>query len=160
MAGLERVITDLRALSNNRLSPAGLSQGLAHALEAMVEAQRRLGLPVSLHIADGHPGGEPRSPLTDRELFYIAQEAVVNAVKHAHADRIAVSLSQSGGVARLVVQDNGQGFDVEAMSEGRERRGMGIMHARASRIGGRLSLRSSPGQGTEVIVEVNVNEDD
>ncbi|NIS79996.1 MAG: hypothetical protein GTO14_07270 [Anaerolineales bacterium] len=156
-ASIERVIDNLRELSANRLSPAGLDQGLHHALEAMVDAQRELGVMVSLDIAEDYLKSGRLSPLIERELFYIAQEAVVNASKHAEADTIRVILSRSNNTLVLAIRDNGRGFNVAAAVEGRETRGMGIMQARANRIGGKLTLTSEPGQLTEVLVEVKID---
>jgi len=155
---LERVIDDLRILSNNRLSPVGLNQGLHQALEAMVNTQRELGLPVSLHFADDFLAGGRLSPLVERELFYIAQEAVMNASKHAGATSIQVSLSRPNGAVLLVVRDDGKGFETSAALKDRETHGMGIMQARANRIGGKLTVISSPDKGTEVLVKVKIGE--
>lgn len=155
-AALERVITDLRELSNQRLSPAGLSQGLPQALEAMVVSHQQLGLPVSLYVDESYATAGSLSRLAERELFYIAQEAAVNAVKHARANRITVCLSGSNDQVRLTISDDGQGFDSETTLKGSPTRGTGIMHARASRIGGTFSTSSKIGYGTEVVVEVGV----
>jgi signal transduction histidine kinase len=152
-ATLERVIGDLRELSFNRLSPAGLEQGLSQALKEMVERQRALGLPISLHIEG--PGLESAAPAgVQRELFYVAQEAVINAHKHACAGQIAITLTQAHNRLTLVVRDNGSGFDAGALRSGRDRRGLGIMEARANRVGAALSIASAAGQGSEVTVAV------
>ena len=156
-AGLERVIADLRELSNSRLSPMGLSQGLPQALEAMAKTQQQLGFPVGLHIEDSYHARATLSPLVSRELFFIAQEAVVNAVKHAQANQVVVSLSMPDGMVRLTVRDDGRGFDIEAALKRGETHGTGIMRARASRIGGTLTAKSEPDNGTEITVEVAIS---
>jgi signal transduction histidine kinase len=120
----------------------------------MVETQRQLGLPVSLEISENYLAGKPPTQVVSRELFYIAQEAVVNAVKHASASKIEISLLRSEDKVRLAVRNDGRGFDVASMLTGRETRGMGIMQARASRIDGKLTISSNPGTGTEVAVSV------
>jgi len=153
VAAIERVIKDLRGITSNRLSPIGLDQGLAQALEAMVEKQRRLGLPVSLSVAARYCEPKALSSLARHELYYIAQEAVVNAVKHAEAGDIQVSLAGDCEGMQLAVTDNGKGFDARAMLAGRETRGVGIMQARANRISGRLSIVSQAGCGTAIRVD-------
>lgn len=157
MTFLERVIHDLRKLSNNRLSPAGLNQGLHQALEAMVANQRELDLPVSLEITESYLAGGRLSSLLERELFYIAQEAVLNASKYAQADHIQVSLSETNGIVILAVRDDGKGFDLASMQERREIHGSGIMQARTNRIGGKLTMESDLGRGTEIVVEVEIS---
>ena len=154
MAGLERVIEDLRRLSNSRLSPAGLDQGLPQALEAMVATQRELGLPVSLEVGEA-VAGQPSIPSTvARELYYTAQEAVINAGKHAVANKIEVRLSRSTAGILLEIRDDGKGLDPTVQLADKEMHGLRIMHARANRVGGKLNVESSPGGGTHVRVEV------
>lgn len=158
MTFLERVIGDLRQLSNNRLSPVGLDQGLHQALEAMVQTQSELGHPVRLNINSDLLTADRLSPQVQRELFYIAQEAVANAAKHSGADRIQVNLSHADGSLRLTIIDDGDSFDVQANIENGEIRGLGIMQARANRIGGELTFISEPGKGTEITVKVDINQ--
>ena len=84
-------------------------------------------------------------------LFRIAQEALTNARKHAGAGRITVSLSNEDDGVRLVVADDGGGFDVvsiETPSPGHI--GLPTMLERAELAGGRLSIESAPGRGTSV----------
>jgi len=95
----------------------------------------------------------PAPPLTvDSEaalhLYYIAQEAILNAVRHGHPARVEVTLHNDGAQARLSVRDNGTGFQ-----PGSPRSGMGIriMRYRAKVIGATLDVHSRPGEGTEVI---------
>jgi ligand-binding sensor domain-containing protein/two-component sensor histidine kinase len=89
------------------------------------------------------------------ELSRIAQEAIANALRHAAATRIDVVLNLSSNVVRLTVSDNGHGsgpHNLEDLTAARY--GLIGMHERAERIGGRLVVRSIPGKGTEVTVEV------
>lgn len=81
-------------------------------------------------------------------LYYIAQEALLNAVKHGKAARIVVTLQPEGGRFRLTVHDDGSGFDLA--NAGRAGMGLRIMNYRARVIGATLELRSQPGRGTEV----------
>jgi signal transduction histidine kinase len=100
--------------------------------------------------------GEGRLPLQVEEgLYRIAQEALNNALKHAHARNIRVCLRQDEGTAALEVTDDGIGFDP---ATARERGGLGLsaMEERAVELEGQLQVRSSPGQGTRVCVEVLV----
>jgi PAS domain S-box-containing protein len=84
-------------------------------------------------------------------LYYIAQEAVVNAVKHGRAANVDILLRPQNGHFALSVQDNGAGFSLPGSS----RTGMGIriMRYRAGVIGATLDLRSQPGKGTILTCE-------
>jgi signal transduction histidine kinase len=88
-------------------------------------------------------------------LYRILQEALHNIVKHSGADRVRVGLERTGDALRLVIQDNGCGFDPGSVNfvEGHTR-GLGLlsMKERASFSGGSYSLVSAPGKGTCICV--------
>jgi PAS domain S-box-containing protein len=90
----------------------------------------------------------------ENNLLRMGQEALTNAIKHANADEIRVELVYDRDQVCLRVKDNGQGFGVGSIpfSEGF---GLLGMSERAERIGAQLTIRSQPGQGTEIIVAVN-----
>lgn len=81
-------------------------------------------------------------------LYYIAQEAVSNAIKHGKATSVEIRLNHARDRLTLSIQDNGTGFQAPAVGAG----GMGIriMRYRARMIGGALDLKSQPGQGTQI----------
>ncbi len=81
-------------------------------------------------------------------LYYIVQEAVLNAAKHGNATQVNISLARKGDRFMLTIQDDGSGFE----SSGSNYTGMGIriMRYRARVIGATLDLKSRPGQGTQV----------
>ncbi len=97
--------------------------------------------------------GTPRLLPSDigLNLLRIAQEAVNNTLRHARARRLVVLLAFEPTQVRLLVRDDGQGFDSRNPREGG---GFGLfgMRQRAERIGGRLTITSQPGHGTEVCV--------
>jgi PAS domain S-box-containing protein len=82
-------------------------------------------------------------------LYRITQEALNNVVKHAKATLASVNLSL-GEKLRLVIIDNGSGFDMEAV--GPNHLGLKIMQERAEAIGAGLSLYSEPGEGTQITI--------
>ena len=86
------------------------------------------------------------------DLFRIAQEALVNAVKHGRARRVLISLASTPDSIRLIVSDNGVGFDPKE-HDLRQQKGIGlrIMHYRAAKIGGTLSFQSNADGGLDVI---------
>ena len=93
----------------------------------------------------------------ETNLLRIGQEAINNAVKHARANRIEVGLNFDTRNVRLSVRDNGRGFDPsEQIADGHF--GLLGMRERAEQIGGVLSIDSAPERGTQIAVEVPLNE--
>ncbi len=90
----------------------------------------------------------------ETELYYIAQEALNNILKHAHAQSITVYLSREEEQIVMEVIDDGCGFEVEAA---RLSGGLGLnnLRERARRINGLLKITSTPGRGTRVRVAVS-----
>jgi signal transduction histidine kinase len=113
----------------------------------------RHGMEVELLVDDGFPRLG-----TDKEtaIFRIAQEAVNNAVKHAEAQFITISLDLVGNRVQLQISDDGVGFDPASRHGTAQRKswGLTIMRERAESVGGRFSLESAPGTGTTITVEV------
>jgi signal transduction histidine kinase len=97
--------------------------------------------------------GTPRSLPSDvgMNLLRIGQEALANAIRHARARNIFVELTFDVDQVRLCVQDDGKGFKLQHQEDGG---GFGLigMRQRAERIGGKLTIASQPGRGTEVAV--------
>jgi signal transduction histidine kinase len=135
-----------------QLRPAELeTEGLAAALRKHVEllgrAHRR---PIGLELS-----GTPRlRPGVDEEVFRIAQESVNNALRHASAERIDVRLGEGLDGLRLIVVDDGVGFDPDDPALRARRLGLTSMEERARGLGARLRIASAPGQGTTITLEV------
>jgi len=94
-----------------------------------------------------------------RHLSLAAREALNNAVQHAHARRVTVSLSLSDHTLQLVVSDDGQGLGPVGFPPAAGEGGNGLrnLQARAAALGGKLGIRSAPGQGTVVTISVPLN---
>jgi len=86
-------------------------------------------------------------------LYYIAQEALNNTLKHASAQSVMIRLKNRKTSIVLEVEDDGRGFDPKTADKG----GMGLrnMQERVSAVGGKLKLESVPGEGTKIIVTVS-----
>jgi signal transduction histidine kinase len=135
------------------LRPAELeTEGLAAALRKHVEVLRRV-YPQEIECS---VDGERRLPApVEKGLLRIAQEALANALRHAGAGRVSLTLDASDSAVSVRVSDDGHGFDpVEAATRSR-RLGLTSMRERAEALGGELAISSAPGQGT--IVEVRVD---
>ncbi|MFO7533784.1 MAG: histidine kinase N-terminal 7TM domain-containing protein [Candidatus Limnocylindrales bacterium] len=88
----------------------------------------------------------------EMQVFHVVQEALSNARRHAHASVIAVRLETNLSRLRVVVADDGRGFDVGEV-DGKSL-GLRFMHERAAELGGHLSLSSEPGEGTRLVLDV------
>jgi len=92
-------------------------------------------------------------PALETACFRVAQEALTNALRHARARTVTVTLGEADGVLRLSVRDDGGGFDLAAARERAQHGGsFGLMgmRERVSLLAGELELDSNPGRGTEV----------
>jgi two-component system CheB/CheR fusion protein len=92
-------------------------------------------------------------------LYRVAQEALNNVVKHAHATRVDVVLEANGPEIALVIEDNGVGFDAAAAEKAdKPASGIGLigMRERAALIGGTLQVESAPGRGTTIYLRYPV----
>lgn len=144
-----------------RLRPAGLNDmGLVVALEGhLLQLQREGGLTMPRLTCDLDPQGAHISSTLARYLFRAAQEALANALQHAQASHIHLSLQVYADEIVLMVEDNGQGFQVPArLSEFTRSSHFGLaeMAQRIELVNGEVSIWSQPGRGTEVIVRIPV----
>lgn len=91
----------------------------------------------------------------EEELYWIAQEALNNILKHAEASSVQLHLRRQSRHVIFTIRDNGQGFDPEDLTQ---RGGMGLsnMKTRAEELGGQFSIRSQKEKGTTIHVTVEV----
>jgi signal transduction histidine kinase len=154
-ASAREVTTLLRQLVVE-LHPAVLeSQGLTAAVEASAQALRSRGVEVAVTYFEHRLPAE--SELT---AYRLVQEALANALKHAHARRVDVELSLAGEILRGSVRDDGSGFDPEvvagAVANGHL--GLHLVRERVELAGGRFLLESREGAGTAFSFELPVRE--
>jgi PAS domain S-box-containing protein len=148
---VERTIEQVRGLALD-LRPALLDDlGLVPALRSHVAGMaRRSDIDVSFDADDQI---ERHDPDIETACYRIAQEALANVARHSGASTVMVALEQSGQTLRLVVADDGTGFDVTAATT-RAAAGASLgllgMRERASLVGGHVAIISGPGSGTEV----------
>lgn len=133
------------------LSPVALEQGgLAEALRDLVgQARERSGLRVRLNLratGDWHP-----PPAVALHLYRMAQEALSNAIRHAGASQVTVSLDETAGRIRLRITDNGKGIPGRGPDDGGL--GLRIMQYRAQLIGALLDIGPAANGGTKIVVQ-------
>lgn len=145
---------DMRLLLYELRPPALEENGLLEVLHQRLEGvERRAGVEASL-VMEGD-----KLPAPIEEVFYrVASEALNNASRYAAATAVKVLISAEGERAELAVTDNGKGFDLEAASQ---RGGLGLitMRERVEKLGGTLTIISSPGQGTQVKASLGLGQD-
>jgi signal transduction histidine kinase len=148
---LVRLSDDVHALSY-RLHPSVLEDlGLSEALKAEAERfTRQEGIPAEVTLREVP---EPFAHDAALCLFRVLQEALRNVARHAHADRVEVTLRGWDAGLQLAVRDNGRGFD-PALERDRPSLGLASMRERVLLLGGELDLESAPGQGTTVVAWV------
>jgi signal transduction histidine kinase len=131
------------------------TQGLVRALETYVRQLQGEG-PPSFEFNDGGVDERLASDV-ETTAFIIVQEAVNNARKHGKAANIRLSLAREEEHLRIVVEDDGQGFDLDAIrrSKGQTNHlGLISMQERAELIDAQFSIESAPGHGTRVVLSV------
>jgi PAS domain S-box-containing protein len=123
------------------------------------EALERLSLDVTganEFVVDLHVTG-PRLPRLPEQieiaLYRMAQEALTNACKHAAPKAVSILIHRNSSEVRLVVEDDGKGFDVDAIVSDKHL-GLVGMRERANLVGGSMTVESSPGHGTTICISV------
>jgi signal transduction histidine kinase len=147
-AHVEQLCDDLRDLSH-RLHPALLDiLGLTAVLQVECERTSEVtGYPVRF---DSDPIAEDLTPGLALALYRVVQEALRNCVQHAEAAQASVTLSVGGAEIHLKIEDDGKGFDPEAVRMSRRGLGLLSMAERLELFDGRLCIDSQLGKGTRV----------
>ena len=149
---LDRLLGQVRQISLD-LRPSMLDDlGLVPALRSLMDQQgRRASVEMRLSV-DNLP--ESFDAKIQTTCFRIAQEAITNALRHARAARVDVDLRRTGENLRLVIRDNGIGFQAESAQV--QTAGLGLIgiQERAALLGGRAKIISSPNKGTMIEVSL------
>jgi len=148
----EAALDEMRALIFELRPEALESEGLVAALSKQGAAlQARHDMTVQTDL-----GEEPALPLkAKQELYRIAQEALHNTVKHAHASKVDLRLSQTSNAVILAVCDGGVGFDPLGSFPGHL--GLRSMQERVANLGGTFEMESTTGTGTRISVRIPVD---
>ena len=132
------VLDDLGWIPAIRFLAEGVSKRAGVAIEIKTTVAGRLAGPVEI------------------ALYRVVQEALTNATKHAKASRVWIRIGRKDGQLCCSIEDDGKGFDVQAVQADYKRRGLGLtgMQERLNAIGGRLSIDSVPGRGTRLLIQL------
>ena len=100
--------------------------------------------------------GKPRrlAPVIENNLLRVCQEAMTNAIRHSQARHLVVNVAYGDNYFKLIVRDDGQGFNPTALRTDESSFGLIGMRERAAQLQGQLEVQSVPGQGTEIVLTV------
>ena len=141
-----------RALQELRARPIE-ELGLAMAIRRLIQqAAERAGFVFQISIPPEFRG---LTPSIEQQVYRIAEEALNNIVRHAEAKRVILLLEKERQSLRLMIKDNGVGFDIDRAGQNGHY-GLIGMRERADLIQGRLSVESEPGEGTTLDLRVPV----
>lgn len=148
---VETIIAELRRIVA-ALSPAVLERlGLAAAVRHLAGRFRNAGAAIRVRISP-LPDALPMD--TQEVIYRVVQESLQNVAKHSHATRVNLSLRTADKYVRLRLVDNGAGFKTETAGRQAACFGLAGMRQRAELLGGTLAIRSAPGKGTAVILQL------
>jgi two-component system NarL family sensor kinase len=144
----------LRSVLVDIYPPRLKSAGLQSAIDDLTAPLTARGAHVEVDV----PHAAPLSEQAEALIFRTVQEGLRNATKHAHADNVAVHVSVGRELATATVSDDGRGFDPAQAADGGENGHLGLKFLAdlARDAGGELHVRSAPGEGTDLTLEVPV----
>lgn len=128
--------------------------GLIPALHAFMKGfSKQTRVHVRLTV---YAGVEKLDSVQRTVLYRIAQEALTNVARHAHASRVDVNIQKLPRAVCLTINDNGKSFQVERVLHAKKNRRLGLlgMRERVEMIGGSLRIESAPGQGTTICAQI------
>jgi PAS domain S-box-containing protein len=125
----------------------------------MQDFEAEYGVRTELLVADGVTE-EVFRPESGVQLLRVVQEALTNARKHAGASLVSIRMERTDERARVVVTDDGCGFEVDrARTDGDRHFGLAFMRERMAQIDGSIAIDSTPGAGTSVLLEVPIHDE-
>lgn len=125
----------------------------------MQDFEAEYGVRTELLVADGVTE-EVFRPESGVQLLRVVQEALTNARKHAGASLVSIRMERTDERARVVVTDDGCGFEVDrARTDGERHFGLAFMRERMAQIDGSIAIDSTPGAGTSVLLEVPIHDE-
>jgi two-component system NarL family sensor kinase len=150
---IDTSIAELRRIAHNMMPEGLVSYGLDEALKQYCSSINTNGM---LKVSYQSVGLTDRMPdAVEITSYRIIQELLNNILKHAAATEAMVQVIRDEGRLNIVVEDNGKGFDTNALDE---KKGAGWVNikARVDYLKGQLELNSEPGKGTQVNIEFNL----
>lgn len=148
---LNVVIDDIRSYILNLKTRDANKETIRQCMQSVL---KRLHVPDSLDVQlNAPPTPMPFSPANTEAICQMVMEAVSNVIRHSNATRLVITADENERVFNLTIQDNGQGFDTEALAQ-RSQHGLGLrnMLERARILRGHAQVKSSPNAGTTISI--------
>lgn len=147
---LGKAIADLRTLSHSLNTNHIKENGFTESLRVLLEQFEKTGKFIVEFVNDDHSFeiGDDSGLI----VFRVIQEILNNITKHAKADKISIILSHETEVSKIMISDNGCGFDINALKE----KGIGLRNIadRIRIIGGKISINSEINKGTQIEISL------
>jgi signal transduction histidine kinase len=157
---IRKLIDEVRQLAwdvrPSILDDYGLDSALARYVQ---EIAKRSGIDMDYQCVFP-PNSTRLAARVEATLYRIAQEAITNIIRHAHATEASIILMNHDHEASLIIEDNGQGFDLASVESGAPPLGLIGMRERAALVGGEIALDSNPGKGTILRVKIPLGGND
>jgi two-component system sensor histidine kinase DegS len=137
------------------LDDLGLIPAL-HAYSKSLAARKKFTIQMTAFGGVEALGGAKRTV-----LFRVAQEALTNVARHAHATQVRMTISEIAGAIRMEISDNGKSFQVRKTLFAKNPKRLGLigMKERIEMVGGSLAIESTPGKGTTVRADIPFNQE-
>jgi two-component system nitrate/nitrite sensor histidine kinase NarX len=149
----EEAYRDVREAILGLRESSRADRGLLESLHAYVEKfSHQSGITTTLVSTLDHE--LVLSPRCEVQIIRVIQEALTNVRKHAGARSVVVRVSDDDEATTFAVEDDGHGFDLDAMTPDGDGFGLHSMRERLALVGGSLTLESTPGRGTRVVADV------
>lgn len=152
-------LSDARLVIDDLRQNGGTGAGDGDFIRLVRETADKLTAYTPLSVSVEAPRLLPLSGFVTEHCLHIVSECIANAVKHAEAKRIRLSIEQDPRTEnlRLVVQDDGSGFNTETIGKRTGHYGLVGVRERVRLLGGEMDIRSGPGEGTTIEVTVPGN---
>lgn len=148
---LDHLVEEVRKISHNMVSGVLMKFGLEAALRDLaqhISGSGKIKIEVRVFNLDERIDGQ-----VEIAIYRVVQELVANALKHAQAQLISISLNRQDNNLNVVVEDDGKGFDLALVEKGM---GLENIRQRVEALEGKLNIDAKPGRGTTVIVDVPI----
>jgi two-component system NarL family sensor kinase len=153
---LDEALAKVRDIARNMMPSALVRKGLIIAMKEFIEGINETQS--QLHIEFAPDINRTISQETSINLFRILQEVIQNTIRHSGASNAILQMTAEEKSFRILYEDNGKGFDYEARVNSQEGLGLRNFRSRIEVMGGKMSVASIIGKGTQYIFEIPLND--
>lgn len=149
---IEEAYQKIRNIAHAKNAGVLAKQGL---LKAVQDLARNISKSEQVNIKVYDNGLDQRLENSlELTLFRIIQELITNVIKHANATEVDIHLNEDEGMLNIMIEDNGQGFDVSQLTKNNKGMGLSSIDRRIEDLDGKMIIESQPNSGTSVIIDL------